>query len=168
MAMIQNQNPSSKKETDICAGTAFFLTYEKTCQEQNAHSIVLSGGSGAQIAGTVKADLRFSLASGSGAAESIKRSLAGNASVDLNRCEVRKSKITCAIALFTGIKEIANPRFDKANFIFSIGNQKADLKGLMSSALLNLDPAGTVGFEDRRYNRPQGCSLGLFKGLFGK
>jgi uncharacterized protein involved in outer membrane biogenesis len=109
----------------------------------------ITGGSGAQIAGTVKAALGFSLASGGGAADSIKTSLAGNASVDLSKCEVKKSKITDAIALFTGIKEIANPRFDKVNFLFTIGNQRVDLKGLMSSALLNLDPAGTVGFDKR-------------------
>jgi uncharacterized protein involved in outer membrane biogenesis len=109
----------------------------------------ISGGSGAQISGTVRAGLRFSLASAGSAAESIKRSLAGTAAVDLSRCEVKKTKITDAIALFTGIKEIANPRFDKVNFIFTIGNQKADLRGLMSSALLNLDPTGAVGFDKK-------------------
>jgi hypothetical protein len=124
-------------------------SYAKDSVTINPVSMGISGGSGAQIAGTVKADLRFSLASGGGAAESIKRSLAGNASADLNRCEVKKSKITDAIALLTGIREIANPRFDKANFIFSIGNQKVDLKGIMSSALLSLDPAGTVSFDKR-------------------
>jgi uncharacterized protein involved in outer membrane biogenesis len=124
-------------------------SYAKDSVTINPVSMGISGGSGAQIAGTVKADVRFSLASGGGAAESIKRSLAGNASADLSRCEVRKSKITGAIALFTGIKEIANPRFDKANFLFTIGNQRVDLKGLMSSALLNLDPAGTVSFDKK-------------------
>jgi hypothetical protein len=115
----------------------------------NPVSMGITGGSGTQIAGMVKAGLRFSLASGSGAADSIKRSLAGTASVDLSRCEVKKSKITDAIALFTGIKEIANPRFDKVNFLFTIGNQRVDLRGLMSSALLNLDPAGSVGFDKK-------------------
>jgi hypothetical protein len=124
-------------------------SYAKDSVTINPVSMGISGGSGAQIAGKVKAGLRFSLASGSGAADSIKRSLAGTASADLSRCEVKKSKITDAIALFTGIKEIANPRFDKVNFLFTIGNQKVDLKGLMSSALLNLDPAGFVGFDKR-------------------
>jgi hypothetical protein len=124
-------------------------SYAKDSVTINPVSMGISGGSGAQIAGTVKAGLRFSLASGVSAAQSIKRSLAGNASVDLSRCEVKKSKITDAIALFTGIKEIANPRFDKVNFLFTIGNQKVNLKGLMSSALMNLDPAGTVGFDKR-------------------
>jgi uncharacterized protein involved in outer membrane biogenesis len=124
-------------------------SYAKDSVTINPVSMGITGGSGTQIAGTVKAGLRFSLASGSGAADSIKRSLAGTASADLSRCKVKKSKITDAIALFTGIKEIANPRFDKVNFLFTIGNQRVDLKGLMSSALLNLDPAGFVGFDKR-------------------
>jgi hypothetical protein len=115
----------------------------------NPVSTGISGGSGAQIAGTVRAGLRFSLASAGGAAESIKKSLAGNGTVDLSKCEVKKTKISDAIALFTGIKEVANPKFDKVSVNFTIGNQKVDLKGIMSSALLNLDPAGTVGFDKR-------------------
>ncbi len=112
-------------------------------------SMGISGGSGTRIEGTAKAGLKFSLASGGSTSESIKRSLAGNASVDLSRCEVKKSKITDAIALFTGIKAIENPRFDRVSFIFTIRNQKADLKGSMNSALLVLDPTGTVGFDKR-------------------
>ncbi|HAM52423.1 MAG TPA: hypothetical protein DCP92_17635, partial [Nitrospiraceae bacterium] len=124
-------------------------SYAKEIVTINPVRMGISGGSDAQVAGNLKADLRFSLASGGSAAESIKRSLAGGASVDLNRCEVKKTKITDAIALFTGIREIAAPRFDKVNFLFTIGNQKVDLKGLMSSALLTCDPTGTVDFEKR-------------------
>ncbi len=124
-------------------------SYAKDIVTVTPVSMGISGGSSTQVAGTVKADLRFSLASGGSAAESVKRSLAGRASVDLSRCEVKKSKITDAIALFTGIKEVANPRFDKVNFLFTIANQKVDLRGLLSSAILSLDPMGVVGFDRR-------------------
>jgi AsmA family len=140
---------SAKYQDYLLKDFAARYSYAKDSVTINPVSTGISGGSGAQIAGTIKADLRFSLASGGSASESIKRSLSGNASVDLSRCEVKKTKITDAIALFTGIREIATPRFDKVNFLFTIGNQKVDLKGLMSSALLNLDPTGTVGFDKR-------------------
>ncbi len=109
----------------------------------------ISGEKGITLEGTAKGELRGSTSIGESAGDSLKRSLAGKFTADMSRCEMKESKIGGAIALFTGIKELANPKFDTVHFLFTIGNEKILLNGTMASSLMTLNPSGTVGFDTR-------------------
>ncbi len=108
----------------------------------------LSGGKDAIVQGTAKGDLRFSLA-GESAAASARKTLAGKFTADLSRCEMKETKIGNAIAAFTGIREVANPKFDTVHFLFTVGGEKIALEGTMTSGVMSLNPSGTVGFDKR-------------------
>jgi hypothetical protein len=108
----------------------------------------LSGGRETIVQGAAKGDLRFSVA-GENAADSVKKTLAGKITTDLSRCEVKETKISNGIAAFTGIKELASPKFDAVHFLFTVGNEKIVLAGTMTSGVMNLNPSGTVGFDKR-------------------
>ncbi len=108
----------------------------------------LSGGKDTIVQGTAKGDLRFSMA-GESAANSARRTLAGKFTTDLSRCEVKETKISSAIAALTGIREVANPKFDTVHFLFTVGNEKITLEGAMTSGAMSLNPSGTVGFDKR-------------------
>ncbi len=108
----------------------------------------LSGGKEAVVQGTAKGELRLSVA-GESAADSVKKTLAGKLTADLNKCEMIETKISSAIALFTGIKELASPKFDAVHFLLAIGNEKIALDGTMTSSLINLNPSGTVWFDKK-------------------
>lgn len=110
----------------------------------------LSGGEGVKTEGTLKADLQFSHdEKDADTMSAIKKSLTGKGLLDLNKCEVRSSKLMDAMALVTGISELRSPRFDKSQFHFTIKNQKLSLEGTLNSSQLNLNPAGTIGFDER-------------------
>lgn len=108
----------------------------------------LSGGTATIIEGTAKGDLRFSV-SGESAADSIKKTLAGKFTADLSRCEVKGTRMSSAIAAFTGMGELSSPKFDAVHFLLTLGNQKIALQGTMTSSSINLNPSGTVGFDKR-------------------
>jgi AsmA protein len=108
----------------------------------------LSGGTGAIIQGTAKGDLKFSV-SGENAADSIKKTLGGKFTADLSRCEVKETRMSNAMAAFTGMRELASPKFDAVHFLLTLGNQKIALQGTMASSSINLTPSGTVGFDKR-------------------
>jgi AsmA protein len=108
----------------------------------------LSGGKEAVVQGTAKGELRVSVA-GESAADSVKKTLAGKLTADLSKCEVIETKISSAIALFTGIKELASPKFDAVHFLLTVGNEKIALAGTMTSSLISLNPSGTVWFDKK-------------------
>jgi hypothetical protein len=111
-------------------------------------STSLSGGKETVVQGTAKGELRFSLA-GESAAESIEKTLAGKLTADLSKCEVIDTKISNAIALFTGIEEFSSPKFEAVHFLLTIGSGKISLDGTMTSSLVNLNPSGTVMFDKK-------------------
>lgn len=115
----------------------------------NPVSAGISGEKGITLQGTAKGELAGSTTLGESAGDSLKRSLKGKFTADMSRCEIKESKIGGAIALFTGIKELASPKFDTVHFIFTIGNEKILLNGNMASSLITLNPSGTVGFDTK-------------------
>ncbi len=117
--------------------------------EINPVSAGISGEKGVNLQGTAKGELRASTSGRESAADSLKASLTGKFSADLSRCELKESKIGEAIALLTGIKEIASPKFDTVHFLFTIGNEKVVLNGTMTSNVMTLNPSGTVGFDKK-------------------
>ncbi|MBZ0154808.1 MAG: AsmA family protein [Alphaproteobacteria bacterium] len=113
-------------------------------------SMHFAGGEKVSAEGTGAASLAFRTDSGSaGVAESVKRSLAGKGVVDLSRVQVQRTRITDALALYTGIEELRTPRFEKARVTFVIKDEKVSLEGKLSSDQLRLNPAGTIGFDKR-------------------
>ena len=109
----------------------------------------LSGEKGMLLQGSAKGDLEASTVAGEGAGESLKTTLAGRFSADLTKCEMKESKIGSAIAAFTGIGEIGSPKFDSVHFVFTVAKEKIALNGTMTSNLMTLNPAGTVGFNKK-------------------
>jgi AsmA protein len=110
----------------------------------------LSGGEGVKTEGTLKGNLQFNPNEKAvDTATAIKKTLTGKGVLDLNKCEVKSSKIMDAVAVITGLPELKSPRFDKSQFHFTISNQKINLEGALNSSQLNLNPAGTIGFDER-------------------
>jgi hypothetical protein len=136
-------------------------------------SATLSGGKEATVQGTAKGDLRASVAARESAADSVKKTLAGKLTADLSRCEVKQSKIGEAIATFTGIRELASPKFDSVHFLFTVGNEKIALNGTMTSGLISLNPSGAVGFDKNMdvvadLKVAPGLGGGIVSGQFGR
>lgn len=110
----------------------------------------LAGGEGVKTEGTLKGNLQFNPnEKGADTATAIKKTLTGKGVLDLNKCEVRSSKVMDAMALITGLPELKSPSFDKSQFHFTINNQKLSLDGTLNSSQLNLNPSGTIGFDER-------------------
>lgn len=107
----------------------------------------IAGGQKINAAGSFKGDMTFT--TGSEGAAAIKRTLVGKGVIDMTKAEVKNSKITDAIAVFTGLDELRNPRFDRARFDMSIRDQKALIQGSANSSLMVISPSGTVGFDKR-------------------
>lgn len=120
-------------------------SYNTTAMSINPISFRISGGGEIRMAGTVKGNLQLS--TGPDVGRSIQKRLSGKITADLSRCELRKSRISQAVASFTQIPELADPRFDSANFLFNIGKGKIDLSGSMISHLVTFSPAGFITFE---------------------
>lgn len=111
-------------------------------------SLSFASGEKVDLSGTMKGNLvsRYSPDKGD-AAEQIKQSLIGKMVVDLNKVQVKESKITNAIAAFTGLEDLRRPSFDKGHFDINIRDQKMLISGLMTSPRLKVTPAGTVTFN---------------------
>jgi len=110
----------------------------------------LSGGEGVKTEGSFKGNFQFNPnEKGADTATAIKRTLTGKGVLDLSKCEVKSSKIMDAIAVITGLSEVKSPRFDNSQFHFTIKDQKVYLEGTLNSSQLNLNPAGTIGFDER-------------------
>lgn len=110
----------------------------------------LAGGEGVKTEGTLKGNLQFNPdEKGADTATAIKKTLTGKGVLDLSKCEVRSSKVMDAMAVITGLPELKSPSFDKSQFHFTINNQKLSLDGTLNSSQLNLNPSGTIGFDER-------------------
>ena len=110
----------------------------------------LSGGEGVKTEGTLKGNLQFNHDEKStDTASAIKKTLTGKGLLDLNKCEVRSSKVMDAMALITGLAELKSPRFDNSQFHFTIKSQKLSLEGTLNSSQITLNPSGTIGFDER-------------------
>ncbi len=80
---------------------------------------------------------------------SVKDSLAGKGTLDLRDIEVKRSKIADAIALFTGIEEIRNPRFEPTRFNFTVRDRRIYFDGTLASPSIRIAPSGFVDFEKK-------------------
>jgi len=107
-----------------------------------------ASGEKVDLSGTMKGDLVFHYSTAGGdASEQIKRTVNGKMVVDLNKVQVKESKITNAVATFTGLEDLRRPAFDKGHFDINIKDQKALIAGLMTSPRLKVTPSGTVTFN---------------------
>jgi AsmA protein len=77
----------------------------------------------------------------------IRKTLRGNGVVTFGEGKIRRSAMTEAIALFTGVKELAEPGFKSARFDYTVKNQRVFLEGAVTAPLFNAVSAGTVGFD---------------------
>ena len=111
-------------------------------------SLNFASGEKVDLSGVMKGNLVSHYSPDSGdAAEQIKRTLVGKIVVDLSKVQVKESKITDAVAAFTGIEDLRRPSFDKGHFDIDIRDEKVLLSGLMTSSRLKVIPSGTVGFN---------------------
>ncbi len=111
-------------------------------------SLHFSSGEKADISGVLKGTLGFHYAFDRGsAADQIKQSSLGKATVDLDKVQVKESKITDAVALFTGLEDLRRPAFDKGHLDMNIRDQKIFLVGLLTSPRLKVAPSGTIAFN---------------------
>ncbi|HXX54012.1 MAG TPA: AsmA family protein, partial [Thermodesulfovibrionales bacterium] len=109
-----------------------------------------AGGGGVKTEGSFKGNFQFTdnmQETDTGAA--IKKTLAGKGLLNLAKCEVKSSSLMDAMALVTGLPELKSPRFENSQFHFTVGGQKLHLEGAMNSSQLNLNPSGTIGFDER-------------------
>ena len=107
-----------------------------------------ASGEKVDLSGIMKGGLVFHYSTDGGdASEQIKRTLSGKMVVDLNKVQVKESKITNSIATFTGLEDLRRPSFDKGHFDINIKDQKALIAGLMTSPRLKVTPSGTVTFN---------------------
>ncbi len=111
-------------------------------------SLNFASGEKVDLSGVMKGDLVFHYSPDRGdAADQIKQTLAGKMVVDLNKVQVKESKIADAIALFTGLDDLRRPAFDKGHFDIKIRDQKMLIAGLMTSSRLKVTPSGAVTFN---------------------
>ena len=111
-------------------------------------SLNFASGEKADLSGIMKGDLVFHYSTAGGeASEQIKRTVNGKMVVDLYKVQVKESKITNAVATFTGLEDLRRPAFDKGHFDINIRDQKARIAGLMTSPRLKVTPSGTVTFN---------------------
>jgi hypothetical protein len=128
----------------------FVMKYSYSGGVMTVETVSLNFASGEKVdlSGTLKGNLVFHYALDKGdAAEQIKQSLAGKMLIDLNKVQVKESKITDAVALFTGLDDLKRPSFDKGHFDINIKDRKMIIAGLMTSPRMKATPSGTVDFN---------------------
>jgi hypothetical protein len=111
-------------------------------------SLNFASGDKADLSGVMKGafGFRYSPDKG-GAADQIKQTLHGKAVVDLDKAQVKESKMADAIAAFTGLDDLRRPVFDKGHFDITVRDEKTFIAGAMSSPRLKVTPSGSVGFN---------------------
>lgn len=111
-------------------------------------SLNFASGDKVDLSGVMKGDLVFHYAPDKGdAAEQVKQTLMGKMVVDLNKLQVKESKMTDAVARFTGLDDLRRPAFDKGHFDINVRDQKMLVAGLMTSPRIKVTPSGTVTFN---------------------
>ncbi len=111
-------------------------------------SLNFANGDKVDISGHMKGNLGFRYSSDKGSAsDQIKQTLIGKMIVDMDKVQVKESKLTDAVATFTGLDDLRRPSFDKGHFDINIQNERVLLSGLMSSPRLKVAPSGTIGFN---------------------
>ncbi|HMK60589.1 MAG TPA: AsmA family protein [Dissulfurispiraceae bacterium] len=110
-------------------------------------TVNFASGQKMDLAGVMKGVLVFHYLPDKGeASDQIKRTLAGKMTVDLTKMQVKESKISDAVAMFTGLDDLKHPSFDKGHFDLNIKDQKTLISGQMSSPRIKVVPSGTVTF----------------------
>jgi hypothetical protein len=148
-----------KASGDIKVDTAFYegntvknfimkYRYSEGVMTIDPLSLNFASGEKVDLSGIMKGDLVFHYLTDRGdASEQIKRTVNGKMVVDLNKVQVKESKITNAVATFTGLEDLRRPAFDKGHFDINVRDQKALIAGLMTSPRVKVTPSGTVTFN---------------------
>jgi hypothetical protein len=111
-------------------------------------SLQFMNGQKADMSGVLKGNLAFEYMPEKGAAsDQIKRTLTGKETVDLDKLQIRQSRITDAVALFTGLDDLRRPAFNKGHLDISIKDERMFVTGLMISPRLKVSLSGTIGFN---------------------
>lgn len=76
-----------------------------------------------------------------------KETLRGTLTAKLTKGEIRKSKISDAIATFTGLEELRTLTFKDALFKFNFRDEKIGITGDMNSEYIKIIPKGVVDFD---------------------
>lgn len=113
-------------------------------------SLQFTNGEKVDISGGLKGSLSFQYMPEKGAAsDQVERTLTGKEIVDLDKLQVRQSRITEAVAVFTGLDDLRRPGFNKGHLDISIRDGKMSITGLMTSPRLKVSLSGTIGFNKR-------------------
>ncbi|MDA8240001.1 MAG: AsmA family protein [Nitrospiraceae bacterium] len=124
--------------------------YERGFAQIEPIELSFRGGQEVSAAGSLRAGLAFVVGPESrNMTASVMDSLAGKGTIDLRDIAVRRSKIAEAIALFTGIGEMRNPRFAPTRFNFTVRDRKIYFDGKLESPEIKIDPSGFVDFDKR-------------------
>jgi len=105
-----------------------------------------AGGDPVDARGQLRGSIRFYLSGPSG---SLARSVSGKGEMGLTGLELKKSAVSGAVASFTGVPELASPRFDKGHFLFNIEDRKVGIRGELTSRQAVVETSGTVDFDRR-------------------
>lgn len=122
--------------------------YEKGLMQIKPVSMRTASAGIFNASGEAGGEFFFNYAAGSSdPVAAVMKTLRGKGLVTFNEGRIRRSAITEAIALFTGVQELAEPRFKSARFDYTVKDQRVFLDGTVSAPLFNAVSAGTVGFD---------------------
>ena len=78
-----------------------------------------------------------------------KKTAKGYLKARLSEGVIKRSKITEAVALFTGLKDMRNLTFKSAEFLFKIARERINIKGNILSDYMTADVRGPVNFDKK-------------------
>ncbi len=110
----------------------------------------LAGGDVVEAEG--KASGQFSLKYSAAVSDPVslaKKTLKGSLTAELSKGEIKRSKITEAISVFTGLGRFRNLTFSSARFLFKVRNQKVKIKGDIISDYMKANTQGVATLDGR-------------------
>ncbi len=78
-----------------------------------------------------------------------RRTAKGYLRARLTEGVIKRSRITEAVALFTGLKDMRNLTFKIAEFLFKIANERVNIKGNILSDYMTADVRGLMNFDKK-------------------
>ncbi len=110
----------------------------------------LAGGDVVEAEG--KASGQFSLKYSTAVSDPVllaKKTLKGTLTAELSKGEIKRSKITEAISVFTGLGRFRNLTFSSARFLFKVRNQRVKIKGDILSDYMKANTQGIATLDGR-------------------
>jgi hypothetical protein len=129
----------------------FKLTYAYQDGAANLSQITgaFAGGDKASLSGTFNAGFTFSY----GTSDTIKRTLAGTATVKLDNIQLKETEISRQAAALLGIPELVSLLYNQSEFHADFKGGTVTLDGFMNSQKVKANPIkGTVGFINNGMN----------------